>query len=1092
MTKTILSISYILLLFFCLNNQFFAQEEDYDSKKNPKRGGTLIFARSGDAVGLDPARETDGESYYVADNVYETLVTYKPGTTEIIPCLAQRWEISENGLEYTFHLRKSVRFHDRTDFNADAVLFSLNRQLKKDHPYNRYGPWLYWSAMAMNKIIKDIQKIDDYTVLIILKKREAALIANLAMHFASIVSPTTAEKEKQNFKFVVAGTGPFKLTKWVRKDQIVLERFDDYWGEKAYLDRLILKVIRKPTERYLALKKGEVDIIDFPSRDDISNIEKDPLLKIVKSSGMNVGYMALNMKKAPLDNKLVRQAINHAINKKEIVKAIYGVMGRPAKNPIPPNIWSYNDDIQDYDYNPEKARSLLAQAGYEDGFELTLWAMPVNRPYNPNARKMAELMQKQLQEVGIRIKIVSYEWGTYLNKIDKLEHDMCLIGWTGDNGDPDNFLYVLLSEDATRLPALNYAYWKNAVFNELIIKAKESSDFEERVKLYRKAQEIFKEEAPWVPIAHSIVMVPMKKSVMGFKPYPTGNKKFHSVWLDKTSTESDSNYIETISIGINAPLTGDSTKVGQETKLAAQIWAEELNQNGGILLGDKKYKVKLIIKDNQLHPELAVDVNKTLINNDNVLAIVGPQFSTQAIPAGELANRYKTPMISPWSTNPKTTQNRPYVFRTCFIDESEAHAMVNFIDRQWPFRKAAILFNEDKPYSKNMAAFFYEKWLNKDKSVVAYENFQQGDKDLLPQLTKIVQSDADFLYLPLYYLKVNSIVKRIREMGWTKPIIGTESWDSLQTDTPYNKDCTGIFLSTHYTSNGVQGMNRLFIDKYKKKANAVPWQSAALTWDSLNLLKTALMNMSELSGDISRDRQILRYALAEVKNFNGITGRISKFDQHGNPQKCVVIVRIDSQGQFQFHRYACHDDPSDGNNKKHLIIASDATWPPMEFINEQKQTVGFEMDLMRAIAKEAGFTYEIRNTAWSDIFAGLAVDKFDAVLSAVTITDDRRKRYDFSDPYINAGQVLIVRSDIKRIKKLSYLKGKTIGARINSPGSKIIERLNWLKLKKYENIDSAIKDLIKGRIAAYITHLPLASDYVYHKARYRRKLRIAG
>lgn len=502
-------------------------------KSGDKAGGVLVFGRSGDAVGLDPGRETDGESFFIADNVYENLVEFVNGTTDIQPCLAEKWDVSANGLEFTFHLRKGVKFHDGTDFNADAVVYSLARQFKKDHPAYKYGPWQYWTAMGMDKIVKDVIKVDPYKVKITLQKKEAPFLANLAMQFAAIVSPTAAEKNKENFKSTACGTGPFKFVQWVKDDSIILERNDNYWREKAFLDRLILKVITNETARYAALKKGEVDIIDFPSPEDIENIKADSKLKIVEQPGLNVGYLAMNQSKKPFDNKLVRQAVNYAINKADILKAVYGSLGVPAKNPIPPTMWSYNDAVQEYKYDPKMAKELLKKAGFENGFETTLWAMPVTRPYNPNAKKVAEIMQSQLKEVGIKVNIVTYEWGTYLDKLSALQHDMCLIGWTGDNGDPDNFLNVLLSIQATNKPAQNYAFWKNEKFNSLITQAKETNDKDKRIKLYKEAQVIFHEEAPWVPIAHSVVVEPMKKTVMDFKLSPLGKREFRQVWIEK-------------------------------------------------------------------------------------------------------------------------------------------------------------------------------------------------------------------------------------------------------------------------------------------------------------------------------------------------------------------------------------------------------------------------------------------------------------------------------------------------------------------------------------------------------------------------------
>jgi peptide/nickel transport system substrate-binding protein len=498
-----------------------------------KKGGVLVFARSGDSVGLDPAREDDGESYYPADNIYETLVEFKPGSTDVMPGLAESWTATAGGLEYTFKLRKNVKFHDGTPFNADAVVYSLSRQFKKDHPDYGNGPWKYWGYMDMDNIIKDVVAVDASTVKISLKKPEAPFIANLAMNFSAIVSPTAAKKYGKEFSSHPVGTGPFKFVSWVKDDNIVLERNPNYWGQKAYLDRVILKVIPDATARYLALKKGEVDLIDFPNPSDIPAIESDANLKVIKQAGMNVGYLAMNTQKKPFTDKRVRQAINYAINKAEILTAVYGPLGVAAKNPLPPDMWGYNKTIEEYGYNPDKAKQLLAEAGYPKGFKTKLWAMPVSRPYNPNGRRMAEIMQAQLKAVGITAEIVSYEWGTYLDKTDHGEHDMALLGWTGDNGDPDNFLWVLLSAPAAEVPAGNIAFWKNDEFTGIIKQAKETADQAKRTQLYEQAQVIFHEEAPWVPIAHSVVVEPMKKTVEGFVLYPTGKRYFGPVWLNQ-------------------------------------------------------------------------------------------------------------------------------------------------------------------------------------------------------------------------------------------------------------------------------------------------------------------------------------------------------------------------------------------------------------------------------------------------------------------------------------------------------------------------------------------------------------------------------
>jgi ABC-type transport system substrate-binding protein len=262
-------------------------------------------------------------------------------------------------------------------------------------------------------------------------------------------------------------------------------------------------------------------------------MEEDPNIELVQQPGLNVGYIAMNNDKEPFDNKLVRPAMNYAINRQEIIDAVYGSAGQVAKNPLPPTMWSYNDDIDPYPYDPAKARELLAEAGYPDGFSTDLWAMPVARPYNPNARRIAEIVQADLAEVGVEAEIVSYDWGTYLDRTDTGEHEMAMLGWTGDNGDPDNFLFVLLSIPAAEVPAGNIAFWRNEEFNDLIVQAKQTFDQAERDRLYREAQEIFHEDAPWVTLAHSVVTVPVRTNVKNFVIYPTGKRVFQRVWLEK-------------------------------------------------------------------------------------------------------------------------------------------------------------------------------------------------------------------------------------------------------------------------------------------------------------------------------------------------------------------------------------------------------------------------------------------------------------------------------------------------------------------------------------------------------------------------------
>jgi len=361
-----------------------------------------------------------------------------------------------------------------------------------------------------------------------------------------------------------------------------------------------------------------------------------------------------------------------------------------------------------------------------------------------------------------------------------------------------------------------------------------------------------------------------------------------------------------IKIGINAPMTGDIPKVGEGTKYAAEMWLEDIKAAGGIEVGGKKYPVKLVIEDNESKAESAVKVNTKMITEDEVLVIVGPQSSKQAIPAGEVANNYKTPMISPWSTNPDTTKDRPYVFRGCFLDPFQGPVLANFIKDEFGYTKAAVLYDVASDYPKGLAEFFKSAWekLNGPGSVVAYESFTTKDADFSSQLTKIIKSGAEVLFTPQYYNEVALIVQQAHELGWNKPIVGSDSWGSAETVELCGKDCYGLFFSTHYAAAGAKGATMTFIDRYNKKYGYVPDDVAALTWDSLGIVKTAIEHVGKLTGNIEKDRMNVRNAMAKVKEYDGITGKMT-FTENGDPIKCAVIVRISNKGEYEFYKSVC-------------------------------------------------------------------------------------------------------------------------------------------------------------------------------------------
>jgi branched-chain amino acid transport system substrate-binding protein len=363
---------------------------------------------------------------------------------------------------------------------------------------------------------------------------------------------------------------------------------------------------------------------------------------------------------------------------------------------------------------------------------------------------------------------------------------------------------------------------------------------------------------------------------------------------------------KTILIGINAPITGDIPKVGEGTKYAAQMWLEDIKAAGGLDVGGIKYPVGIVIEDNEAKAESAVTTNMKMITENEVLVIVGPQSSKQAVPAGDVADNYGTPMISPWSTNPDTTKDRPFVFRGCFLDPFQGPVLANFIKEEFGYTKAAVLYDVASDYPKGLAEYFKEAWekINGKGSVVAFESFTTKDADFSSQLTKIIRSGAEVLFTPQYYNEVALIVQQAHELGWNNPIVGSDSWGSAETVELCGKNCYGLFFSTHYAAAGAQGKTKEFIERYEKKYGYIPDDVAALTWDSLGIVQAAIQSTGNLTGNIEKDRKSVRDAMAEIKEYEGITGKMT-FTEEGDPIKCAVIVRISEKGEFEFYKSVC-------------------------------------------------------------------------------------------------------------------------------------------------------------------------------------------
>ena len=510
----------------------------------------LVFCSEGSPAGFDPGQYTTGTDFDAsAETMFNRLTQFERGGTAVVPGLATSWDVSPDGLTYTFHLRDGVKFHTtpyfkptRT-FNADDVLFTFNRMINKDDPFRKAYPteFPYFTDMGMDTNIKNIEKVDDHTVKFTLGTVDAAFIQNLAMSFASIQSAEYAAQllkngTPQDINQKPIGTGPFVFKSYQKDSNIRYTGNKDYWKpEDVKIDNLIFAITTDPSVRIQKLKKNECQITLFPRPADLKALEGDKDLKLPHQAGFNLGYIAYNVmdkvkgsdQPNPLADLRVRQALDMSVNKQQIIDSVYQGAGQLAVNAMPPTQWSYDTTIKDAKYDPEKAKALLKEAGVKEGTEIVLWAMPVQRPYNPNAKLMAEMLQNDWKKIGLNVKITSYEWGEYIKRSKGGENQAMIIGWSGDNGDPDNWLNVLFGCDS--LSGNNFSKWCDKKFDGIVKEAKATSDIAKRTELYKQAQHILKDAVPMTPIAHSTVYQPMRNTVQDFKISPFGLNSFYGV-----------------------------------------------------------------------------------------------------------------------------------------------------------------------------------------------------------------------------------------------------------------------------------------------------------------------------------------------------------------------------------------------------------------------------------------------------------------------------------------------------------------------------------------------------------------------------------
>ncbi|MEH3143837.1 MAG: ABC transporter substrate-binding protein [Methylobacterium frigidaeris] len=510
----------------------------------PAAARTLVFCSEGNPESLNPQLVTTTTGMDATWPLYNTLVEFAPGSTTIRPALAESWTISEDGRDYVFRLREGVPFHRSARFRptrtltAEDVVFSIERQWKADHPFHPVsgGTYSYFNDLGLPNLLAAVEAVDPRTVRLRLREPDATFLANLAVALGGILSAEYAASvraagEPGRLDREPIGTGPFSFAGFQPDVALRYRAFPDYWGGRQPVDTLVFSITPNAAVRLAKLRAGECHLMPFPNPADLAGIAADPGLTLLREEELNIGYLSLNTTRPPFDDVRVRRAVTLAIDKEAIVASVYGAGGTPARTPIPPNLWAYDPAIRDEPLDRAAAVRLLAEAGHPEGFEAELWYPPISRAYNPDGRRIAELIQADLARIGIRLRLTTQEWSAYRASMLAGLPQMALFGWTADNADPDNFLGVLLGCVAARPGGSNIARWCDPAFDALVTEARGITDQERRAALYARALRRFKAEAPWVPIAHSATFVAARREVTGYRMDPLGRHLFRDVSL---------------------------------------------------------------------------------------------------------------------------------------------------------------------------------------------------------------------------------------------------------------------------------------------------------------------------------------------------------------------------------------------------------------------------------------------------------------------------------------------------------------------------------------------------------------------------------
>ncbi|CAJ7646712.1 bacterial extracellular solute-binding s, 5 Middle family protein [Burkholderia pseudomallei] len=477
-----------------------------------------------------------------ADVVFNTLVSYDEATKKVVPALADKWDVSADGLAYTFHLRPNVAFQTTDSFkptralDADDVVFTFGRMLDDANPWHKVAGasgFPHAQSMGLAKLVKAVTKIDESTVKFELNEPNATFVPILTMGFASIYSAEYADQllkagKQADLNAKPVGTGPFVLKSYTKDAVIRYEANPTYWGPKPKVERLIYAITPDPSVRAQKVKAGECQIALSPKPQDVAAAKADRALRVVETPAFMTAFVALNTQKKPLDNDKVREALNLAFDRATYLKVVFDNTATPATNPYPPNTWSYAKSIAPYPHDPAKAKQLLAQAGFPNGFSTTIWVRPTGSVLNPNPKAGAELLQADLAKIGVKADVRVIEWGELIKQAKLGQHDLLFMGFAGDNGDPDNILTPQFSCNSVK-SGLNFARYCDPKLDKLIADAKETADQAKRAKLYEAAQKIIHDEALWIPLGYPTAAAITRPNVAGYRVSPFGRQHFDAV-----------------------------------------------------------------------------------------------------------------------------------------------------------------------------------------------------------------------------------------------------------------------------------------------------------------------------------------------------------------------------------------------------------------------------------------------------------------------------------------------------------------------------------------------------------------------------------